>query len=142
MSSHDGFVTLFYAVLDTRTGELVYANAGHEPPLVREAATGEVRPLPPCDGLAFGAMGGVVYEECRDTLAPGDLLLLYTDGLTEARADDGSFLGLEGLTDLLPRANVTAAECVRAVYAGVAAFAGDVRRDDVAMLVLHRLPQK
>ena len=140
MSSHDGFVTLFYAVLDTRTGEMVYANAGHEPPLVRMASTGEVRPLPACDGLAFGAMGGVVYEECRDTLTPGDLLLLYTDGLTEARADDGSFLGLEGLTALLPRPDVTAAECVRAVYAGVSAFAGDVRRDDVAMLVLRRLP--
>ncbi len=140
MSSHEGFVTLFYAVLDTRTGETVYANAGHEPPLVREAATRDVRPFAPCDGLALGAMSGVVYEECRDALAPGDLLLLYTDGLTEARADDGSFLGLDGLTALLPRPDVTAAECVRAVYAGVAAFAGDVRRDDVAMLVLRRLP--
>lgn len=140
MSSHDGFVTLFYAVLNTQTGELVYANAGHEPPLVREAAGGAVRPSPACDGLALGAMSGVVYEECRDVLAPGDLLLLYTDGLTEARADDGSFLELEGLTALLPRADVSAAECVRAVYAGVSAFAGDVRRDDVAMLVLRRLP--
>jgi len=140
MSSHDGFVTLFYAVMDTRTGEMVYANAGHEPPLVRETVTGDVRPLPPCDGLALGAMSGVVYEECRAALAPGDLLLLYTDGLTEARADDGSFLGLDGLTALLPRRDASAAECVRAVYAGVSAFAGDVRRDDVAMLVLRRLP--
>jgi len=140
MSSHDGFVTLFYAVLDTRTGEMVYANAGHEPPLVRVAATGDVRPLPLGDGLAFGAMGGVVYEERRDALAPGDLLLLYTDGLTEARADDGSFLGMEGLIALLPRPDVSAAQCVRAIYAGISAFAGDVRRDDVAMLVLRRLP--
>jgi serine phosphatase RsbU (regulator of sigma subunit) len=140
MSSHDGFVTLFYAVLDTRTGEMVYANAGHEPPLVREADGGAVRPFPICDGLALGAMSGVVYEECHEALAPGDLLLLYTDGLTEARADDGSFLGLDGLTTLLPRPDVSAAECVRAVYEGVSAFAGDVRRDDVAMLVLRRLP--
>ena len=140
MSSHDGFVTLFYAVLDTRTGEMLYASAGHEPPLVREAAAGDVRPFAPCDGLALGAMPGVVYEECRESLAPGDLLLLYTDGLTEARADDGAFLGLDGLAALLPRPDVSAAECVRAVYAGVSAFAGDVRRDDVAMLVLHRLP--
>jgi len=140
MSSHDGFVTLFYAVLDTRTGAMVYANAGHEPPLRRSAAARTVLPLPPCDGLALGAVGGVDYEECRDALAPGDLLLLYTDGLTEARADDGAFLGLEGLAALLPRPDVTAAECVRAVYAGVSAFAGDVRRDDVAMLVLRRLP--
>ena len=140
MSSHDGFVTLFYGVLDTRTGEMVYANAGHEPPLLREAAGGNVRPLPSCDGLAFGALGGVSYEECRATLAPGDLLLLYTDGLTEARAEGGEFLELEGLTALLPRADVSAAECIRAVYAGVSAFAGDVRRDDIAMLALRRLP--
>ena len=142
MSSHDGFVTLFYAVLDTRTGEMVYTSAGHEPPLVREAATGVVRPFAPCDGLALGAMSGVVYEECRDALAPGDLLLLYTDGLTEARADSGDFLELDGLAALLPRPDVSAAECVRAVYEGVSAFAGDVRRDDVAMLVLRRLPEK
>ena len=140
MSSHDGFVTLFYAVLDTRTGEIIFANAGHEPPLVREADGGAVRAFPSCDGLALGAMNGIVYEECREALAPGDLLLLYTDGLTEARADDGSFLGLDGLTALMPRADVSADECVRTIYAGVSAFAGDVRRDDVAMLVLRRLP--
>ena len=139
MSSHDGFVTLFYGVLDTRTGELTYANAGHEPPLLRMAGGGAVCPLPDCDGLALGAMSGVPYEECRTTLAPGDLLLLYTDGLTEARADDGSFLELEGLTALLPRTDVSATECIRAVYSGVSAFAGDVRRDDVAMLALRRL---
>jgi len=140
MSSHDGFVTLFYAVVDTRTGEMVYANAGHEPPLLREAASGTVSPIPQGDGLAFGAMGGVVYEECHAALAPGDLLLLYTDGLTEARADSGAFLELDGLAALMPRADVSAGECVRAVYAGVSAFAGDVRRDDIAMLVLRRLP--
>ena len=139
MSSHDGFVTLFYGVLDTRTGELTYANAGHEPPLLRMAGGGAVCPLPDCDGLALGAMSGVPYEECRTALAPGDLLLLYTDGLTEARADDGSFLELEGLTALLPRTDVSATECIRAVYSGVSAFAGDVRRDDVAMLALRRL---
>lgn len=140
MSSHDGFVTLFYAVLNTQSGALAYANAGHEPPLRRRLAVRATFPLPPCDGLALGAVGGMVYEECRDTLDPGDLLLLYTDGLTEARADNGDFLGMEGLAALLPRADVSAAECVRAVYAGVSAFAGNVRRDDVAMLVLRRLP--
>lgn len=139
MSSHDGFVTLFYGILNTETGELVYANAGHEPALLREAATGIVRPLPPCDGIALGALGGMPYEECRDALLPGDLLLLYTDGLTEARAADGSFLGIEGLTALMPLEAVTAADCVRVVYDRVSVFADDVHRDDVAMLVLRRL---
>lgn len=138
MSSHDGFVTLFYGVLNTRTGQLLYANAGHEPLLLRRSAT--TTDLPPCDGLALGAMAGFAYEECSLTLAPGDLLLLYTDGLTEARASDGSFLGTEGLERLLPREDVSAAAAVTRIYAQVTDYAGDVRRDDVAMLALRRLP--
>jgi serine phosphatase RsbU (regulator of sigma subunit) len=140
MSSHDGFVTLFYGVIDTLTGEFLYANAGHEPPLLRAAATSEVCPLPFCDGLALGALAGVPYEQCQSFLAPGDLLLLYTDGLTEARTAAGEFLDQEGLAALIPRQNVTAKECVRRVYEAVSDFAGDVRRDDVAMLALRRLP--
>ena len=141
MSSHDGFVTLFYGVLNTRTAEIVYASAGHEPPLQRLAATGNVLEQTGCDGLALGAMPHVTYTECRFSLAPGDLLLLYTDGLTEARAADGSFLGTDGLIQYLPREDVSAAEAVQSVYAQVSAFAGDVRRDDVAMLLLRRVPK-
>ena len=141
LSSHDGFVTLFYGIIHTLTGDITYANAGHEQPLLREAATRTVRPLPLCDGLALGALGGIPYDECRDVLAPGDLLLLYTDGLTEARAASGEFLDQAGLTALIPLEDITAAECVRRVYARVSDFAGDVRRDDVAMLALRRLPK-
>ncbi len=138
MSSHDGFVTLFYGVLDVETGALSYASAGHEPPLCRRGIDGPVTALPECDGMVLGAVPGVVYEQCRAALAPGDLLLLYTDGLTEARAADGSFLEVEGLSALLPRADVSAAEAVAALYDGAAAYADNVRRDDVAILVLRR----
>ena len=140
MSSHDGFVTLFYGVLDTDTGEVLYASAGHEPPLHHSAQTGQAHPLPPCDGLALGCLPGVVYEECRLTLSPGDQLLLYTDGLTEARAADQSFLGLDGLASFLPSADVSADLAVNAIYDSVTHFAANVRRDDVAMLALRRLP--
>ncbi len=140
MSSHDGFVTLFYGVLNTETGDLVYASAGHEPPLHRSIGTGLAAPLPAGDGLALGVLPGCPYENCRVLLAPGDLLLLYTDGLTEARADDGSFLGLDGLAALLPAADVPAEAAVSAIYDAVTDFAANVRRDDVAMLTLRRLP--
>ncbi len=139
MSSHDGFVTLFYGVLDVVTGALTYASAGHEPPLRRAGINGPVQPLTECDGMVLGAMPGVAYEQCRAVLSPGDLLLLYTDGLTEARAADGSFLELEGLAALLPRADVSASEAVTTLYESAAAFADNVRRDDVAILVLRRL---
>ena len=141
MSSHDGFVTLFYGVLNTDTGDLVYASAGHEPPLHRALKTGLALPLPAGDGLALGVLPGCPYSECRITLAPGDLLLLYTDGLTEARAEDGSFLGLDGLAALLPAADVAAEAAVAAIYDAVTKFAANVRRDDVAMLALRRLPE-
>ena len=140
MSSHEGFVTLFYGVLHTRTGEIVYASAGHEPPLHRLAATGDVLEQTACDGLALGAMPHVTYEQCRFALAPGDLLLLYTDGLTEARAPDGAFLGTDGLIQFLPLTDLAAPEAVQSIYAQVSAFARDVRRDDVAMLLLRCLP--
>ena len=141
MSSHDGFVTLFYGVLNTQTAEIVYASAGHEPPLHRSAQTGQALPLPDSDGIALGCLPGAPYAECRTALAPGDLLLLYTDGLTEARAADGSFLGLEGLAALIPAADVSAETAVSALYDAVTRFAADVRRDDVAMLALRHLPQ-
>ncbi|MGI4791802.1 MAG: GAF domain-containing SpoIIE family protein phosphatase [Janthinobacterium lividum] len=140
MSSHDGFVTLFYGVLNTDTGEMAYASAGHEPPLLRVAQTGLVDGLPASDGLALGCLPGVPFGECLMTFAPGDLLLLYTDGLTEARAADQSFLGLDGLASLLPTADVSAESAVSTIYDAVTHFAANVRRDDVAMLALRRLP--
>ena len=140
MSSHDGFVTLFYAVLNTQTGLIVYASAGHEPPLYRSEQTGQTQTLPDCDGLALGCLPGVLYSECSRSLAPGDLLLLYTDGLTEARAADQSFLGLDGLAALLPQTDVSAEAAVTSIYDAVTHFAANVRRDDVAMLALRRLP--
>ena len=81
MSSLDGFITLFYGVLDTRTGELIYANAGHEPPLLRRAADGDIVPLDGTDGMVLGCLPGLPYDERTLTLAPGDFLLLYTDGV-------------------------------------------------------------
>jgi serine phosphatase RsbU (regulator of sigma subunit) len=140
LSSHDGFVTLFYGVLDTRTGTLHYANAGHEAPLVRSAG-GVVVALPESDGLALGAIAGVPYGTADTTLAPGDLLLLFTDGLTEARASDRTFLGHEGVAAFLAETRADAGGTVRDVYASVSAFAGDVRRDDVAMLALRHAPE-
>ena len=140
MSNHDGFVTLFYGVLNTQSGEMTYASAGHEPPLCREAS-GAAREWPGSDGIALGCFPGAVYAEKTAVLAPGDLLLLYTDGLTEARAADGEFLGSEGLLRLLPRADLSAAEAVQTLYAQVSDFAGDVRRDDVALLLLKRIPE-
>jgi serine phosphatase RsbU (regulator of sigma subunit) len=84
----DLFVTAFYGVLDLDSGELTYANAGHNPPILMRAG-GTVTNLPPTGGVAMGVMVGMSYAEHRVTLAAGDTLILYTDGITEAMDRDG-----------------------------------------------------
>lgn len=77
------FVTLFTTIIDLETGVCRYANGGHNPPLIRRAS-GAVEELPRLAGMAAGPIEGVEYAEDEFALAPGDLLFLYTDGVTEA----------------------------------------------------------
>ena len=84
----DLFVTAFYGILDLETGELSYANAGHNPPLLMPAE-GMVRQLPGTGGVAMGVMPGLNYAEGRAMLTAGDTLVLYTDGISEAMDRDG-----------------------------------------------------
>lgn len=77
------FVTTFYGVLDPATGRFRYANAGHNPPY-RLAADATVTTLAPTGGMALGALGGLSFAEREQVLRPGERLLFYTDGATEA----------------------------------------------------------
>ncbi len=94
------FVTLGCGVLDVHTGRVRYASAGHEPPLVREVE-GTVRPLRAENGAALGIDAGADYRLSEGFVAPGDTLVLFTDGVTEAEAHDGSLFGLERVAALL-----------------------------------------
>ena len=77
------FVTLFYAIFDTRDGSLVYANAGHNLPYLMRA-DGRIEAVPGTHGIALAVVDEFVFEEGRLTLEPGDGLFMYTDGITEA----------------------------------------------------------
>ena len=81
------FVTVFYGVLNTKTGEISYSNAGHNPPYW-VCNDGPPRPLQNQGGIVLGVMPDVVYEKATMTLAPGECLFLYTDGVTEAMDKD------------------------------------------------------
>lgn len=93
------FITFFYALLDTSTGTLKYSNAGHNYPLLLRA-NGAVEQLSG-SGMVMGLFPAVYYEVRETKLEPGDLLALYSDGVTEASSAKGVEFGEEGLTQFL-----------------------------------------
>ncbi len=132
-------VCLFANPLD---GRIRYARAGHPPPLLR-TPSGALRPLPPVTGPLLGALPGLRFEEAEARMGPGEILLLYTDGVTEARNPQGAFLGEERLADLLARADGGAgcAALVRDIREAVEAFAdGAPQSDDIALLACRLRP--
>jgi len=95
--ARDGmFVTIVYAVLDLFTGQMVYANAGHNPPYLVRGPTPEIERLVK-GGMALGIEEGNRVEERAVMLNPGDSLIFYTDGVTEAFSPAGEMFGEEGL---------------------------------------------
>ncbi|HZW09097.1 MAG TPA: PP2C family protein-serine/threonine phosphatase [Phycisphaerales bacterium] len=136
------FVTAFYAVLDPAARTLTFARAGHNPP--RLARAGRVLPLEGKGALPLGIVEGQAFEPSVVELERGDLLLLYTDGITEAMTPaQGSGLrplfGLDRLDRLLVACEeATAADCLGRIRAGVAAFCGDVAQEDDQTLIAIR----
>ena len=131
------FVTAFTGVLDLGTGEFVYVNAGHNPPLVRQS--GETAFLPIAESPMLGVMEGMDFPAARLTLSPGDMLFLYTDGVTEAMNERKELFGEERLRETLSAQpeERTAAEILAAVKEDVNAHtAGAEPSDDVTMLGL------
>ncbi len=91
------FVTAFFAIYDPVSRRLAYARAGHNPPLVMRGGGQKMVRLDDVGGLPLGITEDVVYEEVDVQLEPGETLVLYTDGITEARSPDGRFFGIKGI---------------------------------------------
>ena len=131
------FVTAFYGVYDPAERSLSYASAGHPPPLLRRAATRGVTPVEGPRGLPLGIEAGEGYATTTVGLAAGDLLLIYTDGFSEARNPAGAFLGAEGLTAALATAAGPAASVLTAVLSAVESFtAAAAPADDRTLLAI------
>ena len=136
------FVTVLYAVFDPATGVFSYANGGHNPPLLVHA-DGSSEFLPTTDGVALGVMPDYDFEESRVTLAPGEMVVLYTDGVTEAIDDDSEEFGPERLQEVFhdgPPGSVR--ESNEAVFNAVETFAGDAPQfDDITCVTLKRVEE-
>lgn len=119
------FITLFFAVLDPESGRLDYVNAGHNRPLVLRA-DGTVDEVAGTGDMALGVFDDNAYRAAAIDLAAGDLLLLYTDGVTEAFADDGAEFGESRLRAVLAAATRTPSWLVpKEISNAVRAFEGD-----------------
>ena len=136
----DMFVTLFYAELDETTNEVAYINAGHCEPVLASAAQG-ARLLPRTGNPALGVMPGKHFSLRRFTLAPGETLFLYTDGVTEAFSPEGKLYEVERLLDVAQaEAGKAPRELMLAVIRSVDAFAnGAVQSDDITCLAVRQI---
>jgi serine phosphatase RsbU (regulator of sigma subunit) len=136
----DMFVTVFYGVLDAATGTLTYCNAGHHPPyLLGGQNDGALRALSRT-GMALGVLENMAWEQETVRLAPGDALVLYTDGITDAEDENGTFFGQERLLEAVQASRGRPAQDVQdALIAQVHAFASLAPQfDDITLMVVTR----
>ena len=135
------FVTAFYGILEPHTGRLIFANAGHPPGFLICTQRGRVtvEPLRPT-GMALGVSENAQWKQKVMRLSPGDLLVLYTDGVTEAQNPQGEFFGEERLLDVaLELYGAPARQVQDALLKEVHSFvAGAPRQDDIALIVVRR----
>ena len=135
------FVTVFYGILNHRTGELDYTNGGHNPAYVLRGKNGELERLGHFPNLVIGGFEDFSYKSESAQLDPGDSLFLYTDGITEAFDAKDEAFGDERLEDsLVELYHDDAKTIIEGVYADLGEFIGDTTQsDDITMVVVKRL---
>ena len=132
------FVTVWLGILNTDTGNVDFAVAGHNPPLIRHG-DGQFEYLKTRAGLVLAGMDGIKYRRNQLKLSPGDVIYLYTDGVTEANNKDKELYGEERLRTFLNTRNDTDMETLCGdVKADVDGFVGEADQfDDITMLALR-----
>ena len=133
------FVTIFYGIFNTTTGELEYSNGGHNPPYIIKA-DGKVQPLEMAGGIALGVMEEMAYVVDRIELQPGDGIFLYTDGVTEAFNAGGVMYTNQRLEQLLTGQNSQSIKAiVQQVFQDVSDFSTGIEQsDDITILSMRR----
>ena len=135
------FVTAFLAILDTRDGRMAYANAGHNPPLIGSGV--DYRYLECDSGFVLGCAEETFLSDEETVLAPGQRLILYTDGVTEAQNGSGDLFGERRLLDLVrAKERDSLVKLHRDAKEGIASFVeGAPQSDDIAFVTLEYHPE-
>ena len=134
------FITFFICVMDPKTGKVVYTNAGHNPPLIIHK-NGEVERLT-AGGIILGIMPKFTYQEGTARLDPGDALVLFSDGVTEAaRIEVDEEFGEERLAEVIAKSTAaTSADMVQEILKSVTDFTqGAPPADDITVVLARRL---
>jgi serine phosphatase RsbU (regulator of sigma subunit) len=139
-SQADIYVTVFYAALDTHSGTLTYSNAGHNRPLWLRATSGEFRELA-ARGIVLGIFNDINLEERKIRLSHGDVLVFYTDGVTEAMDVEGQLFGEDRLRAVIAaNREANAQGLLQAIVDALNVFAADTSRsDDCTLFVIRRV---
>jgi sigma-B regulation protein RsbU (phosphoserine phosphatase) len=137
----DKFVTAFYGVLDHRNRVLTFSNGGHNPPILLRRGGGVEYLLD--GGVALGVLKEAEYDDRPVVLFPGDVLVLYTDGISEAESTTSEQFGTQRLEQTVERLSAgTAQEIVDGLIAAVKEWAGERGpNDDLTLIVLKTLPR-
>jgi phosphoserine phosphatase RsbU/P len=140
-SKHGMFVTVFYAVFSISSGKFVYANAGHNPPVLKQFSQENLVELSRTT-IALGIFEGIEVDERELILSPGDLVFFYTDGITEAFSSQDEMYGKDRLFNLLSGDNLSSSkELLDKVEDAVSKFIeGTDLSDDMTLAVIRRLP--
>ena len=138
-SVNNMFVTVFYGIYNIKTGEIRYTNAGHNPPYLLKN-DGSIERLPVAGNMAIGIFGDFEYTETTLQLQPGETLLLYTDGVTEAiNPREEEFMESRLEQTLKKVTSCSCQEIIDTIKADVKAFAdGAEQSDDITLLALKR----
>ena len=131
----ENLLTAFFAVIDSSNGEMTYVSAGHEPPVICDG-TGIVEELS-VTGIMLGIYQGAKYVECNQTLKNGENVVLFTDGITEARKEDSILFEKKGIMEHLNKLCDTSPESIaESLLEAASEHAGGKLQDDVAIVVL------
>ncbi len=130
------FLSALHATLNPYSGKLSFSSAGHELPLIFQHNNGVKKDLA-SSGLVLGALNGITYQEQEVFLVEGDIIIFYTDGITEARNESGQFFGEEGLQATLVKTHDQSAAQIRdAIVRSVTQFHHSQPQDDDQTLIV------